>query len=157
MRLLADPARLDRGRQLAQRRFGRQVAEVVLRLARSAALAHQPSFPARQVAVFAPDGAVADADPDGGEAGGERKYYLSNLPAGTPLRALAAAIKARWVCEQAHQQLKQEPGPSIAPTSRGPRPSVARPWPNFQPYFPMGASASLVKVACRDIGSREAT
>jgi SRSO17 transposase len=41
---------------------------------------------------------------------GERKYYLSNLPPRTPLRALAAAIKARWVCEQAHQQLKQELG-----------------------------------------------
>ncbi|WP_120010087.1 IS701 family transposase [Teichococcus vastitatis] len=43
-------------------------------------------------------------------ASGERKYYLSNLPADTPLRLLAAAIKARWVCEQAHQQLKQELG-----------------------------------------------
>jgi SRSO17 transposase len=43
-------------------------------------------------------------------SGGERKYYLSNLPADMPLRALAAAIKARWVCEQAHQQLKQELG-----------------------------------------------
>lgn len=42
--------------------------------------------------------------------GGERKAYLSNLPAATPLRALVAAIKARWVCEQAHQQLKQELG-----------------------------------------------
>lgn len=41
---------------------------------------------------------------------GERKYYLSNLPLRTSLRALAAAIKARWVCEQAHQQLKQELG-----------------------------------------------
>jgi SRSO17 transposase len=41
---------------------------------------------------------------------GERKYYLSNLPPRTPLRELAAAIKARWVCEQAHQQLKQELG-----------------------------------------------
>jgi SRSO17 transposase len=40
----------------------------------------------------------------------ERKYYLSNLPSRTSLRALAAAIKARWVCEQAHQQLKQELG-----------------------------------------------
>jgi hypothetical protein len=28
-------------------------------------------------------------------SGGERKYYLSNLPADTPLRALAAAIKGR--------------------------------------------------------------
>ena len=35
---------------------------------------------------------------------GERKYYLSNLPRRTSVRALAAAIKARWVCEQAHQQ-----------------------------------------------------
>src|SRR5215210_1641168 len=41
---------------------------------------------------------------------GERKYYLSNLPPRTSLRALAAAIKARWVCEQAQQQLKQELG-----------------------------------------------
>jgi len=41
---------------------------------------------------------------------GERKYYLSNLPADTKLKVLAAAIKARWVCEQAHQQLKEELG-----------------------------------------------
>ncbi len=41
---------------------------------------------------------------------GERKYYLSNLPPGTSLRRLAVSIKARWVCEQAHQQLKQELG-----------------------------------------------
>ncbi|HET9537871.1 MAG TPA: IS701 family transposase [Mesorhizobium sp.] len=41
---------------------------------------------------------------------GEKKYYLANLPAGTDLRALAATIKARWVCEQAHQQLKEELG-----------------------------------------------
>jgi len=41
---------------------------------------------------------------------GERKYYLSNLPPRTSLRALVGAIKARWVCEQAHQQLKEELG-----------------------------------------------
>jgi len=41
---------------------------------------------------------------------GERKYYLSNLPPRTSVRALAGAIKARWVCEQAHQQLKGELG-----------------------------------------------
>ncbi|PWE57759.1 IS701 family transposase [Metarhizobium album] len=40
----------------------------------------------------------------------ERKYYLSNLPADATLKALAAAIKARWVCEQAHQQMKEELG-----------------------------------------------
>jgi SRSO17 transposase len=39
---------------------------------------------------------------------GEKKYYLANLPAATDLRTLAATIKARWVCEQAHQQLKEE-------------------------------------------------
>jgi SRSO17 transposase len=41
---------------------------------------------------------------------GEKKYYLANLPAETDLRTLAATIKARWVCEQAHQQLKEELG-----------------------------------------------
>lgn len=41
---------------------------------------------------------------------GERKYYLSNLPADTSLTRLAGAIKARWICEQAHQQLKEELG-----------------------------------------------
>ena len=41
---------------------------------------------------------------------GERKYYLSNLPPRTALRRLAATIKARWVCEQAQQLLKQELG-----------------------------------------------
>jgi SRSO17 transposase len=41
---------------------------------------------------------------------GERKYYLSNLPADIPLKQLAGAIKARWICEQAHQQLKEELG-----------------------------------------------
>jgi SRSO17 transposase len=43
-------------------------------------------------------------------ASGEKKYYLANLPAGMDLRSLAATIKARWVCEQAHQQLKEELG-----------------------------------------------
>src|ERR1700761_8252197 len=41
---------------------------------------------------------------------GERKYYLSNLPPRTSRRALVAAIKARWGCEQGHQPLKQELG-----------------------------------------------
>jgi SRSO17 transposase len=39
---------------------------------------------------------------------GEKKYYLANPPANTDLRTLAAAIKARWICEQAHQQMKEE-------------------------------------------------
>jgi SRSO17 transposase len=41
---------------------------------------------------------------------GERKYYLTNLPASASLRTLTAAIKARRVCEQAHQQMKEELG-----------------------------------------------
>jgi len=41
---------------------------------------------------------------------GERKYYLSNLTADADLATLAATIKARWVCEQAHQQMKEELG-----------------------------------------------
>ncbi len=40
----------------------------------------------------------------------ERKYYLSNYPARTSLRQLASLIKARWSCEQAHQQMKEELG-----------------------------------------------
>ncbi len=47
-----------------------------------------------------------------GERGatGEQKYYVSNLPKDTTLKALAAAVKARWICEQAHQQLEEELG-----------------------------------------------
>jgi SRSO17 transposase len=41
---------------------------------------------------------------------GERKYYLCNLPADASLKTIAALIKARWVCEQAHQQMKEELG-----------------------------------------------
>lgn len=41
---------------------------------------------------------------------GEKKYYVSNLPADTKLKTLASAIKARWSCEQAHQQMKEELG-----------------------------------------------
>jgi SRSO17 transposase len=41
---------------------------------------------------------------------GETKYYLANLPFETKLRSLAAIAKARWICEQAHQQVKEELG-----------------------------------------------
>src|ERR1700745_3285091 len=40
-------------------------------------------------------------------ASGEKKYYLAHLPAAKALRPLAATIKARWICDQAHQQLKE--------------------------------------------------
>lgn len=42
--------------------------------------------------------------------GGETKYHLSNLPPETPLERLAGLIKARWACEQAHQQMREELG-----------------------------------------------
>src|SRR5262249_23373259 len=41
---------------------------------------------------------------------GEKKYYLANLPAKTDLRTSATTIKARWVCEQAHKQMKEKLG-----------------------------------------------
>jgi SRSO17 transposase len=40
----------------------------------------------------------------------ERRYYLTNHPEDTPLPVLVADIKARWVCEQGHQQMKEELG-----------------------------------------------
>lgn len=43
-------------------------------------------------------------------ASGERKYHLSTLPGDTDLKTLAATVKARWSCEQAHQQMKEELG-----------------------------------------------
>jgi SRSO17 transposase len=43
-------------------------------------------------------------------SGGETKYYMTNHPKEATLETLAAAIKARWVCEQAHQQMKEELG-----------------------------------------------
>jgi SRSO17 transposase len=43
-------------------------------------------------------------------ASGERRYYLSNFAASTSRLRLASAIKARWSCEQAHQQMKNELG-----------------------------------------------
>lgn len=41
---------------------------------------------------------------------GEVKYYLTNHPPRTPLRQIAGTIKARWACEQAHPQMKEELG-----------------------------------------------
>jgi SRSO17 transposase len=41
---------------------------------------------------------------------GDIKYHLTNHSEHTPLRTIAATIKARWSCEQVHQQLKEELG-----------------------------------------------
>lgn len=43
-------------------------------------------------------------------ADGTERFYLTNLPATATLLELAQAIKARWSCEQVHQQLKEELG-----------------------------------------------
>jgi SRSO17 transposase len=43
-------------------------------------------------------------------ASGEVKHHLSNLPADASVERLVGLIKARWVCEQAHQQMKEELG-----------------------------------------------
>lgn len=43
-------------------------------------------------------------------ASGERKYHLATLPVDANLKTLAATVKARWSCEQAHQQMKEELG-----------------------------------------------
>src|SRR3546814_8942315 len=48
---------------------------------------------------------VADLSPRS-----SRYNSVSNLPADATLKMLAATIKARWNCEQAHQQLKEELG-----------------------------------------------
>jgi SRSO17 transposase len=41
---------------------------------------------------------------------GKKKYFLANLRGGMDLRRVAATVKARWICELAHQQLKEELG-----------------------------------------------
>lgn len=41
---------------------------------------------------------------------GDRKYYLANLPASASRKKVVATIKARWACEQGHQQMKEELG-----------------------------------------------
>jgi SRSO17 transposase len=41
---------------------------------------------------------------------GDRKYYLTSLPSSASRKRIVATIKARWACEQAHQQLKEELG-----------------------------------------------
>lgn len=40
----------------------------------------------------------------------ETRYHLTNHAASASLKTIANAIKARWSCEQAHQQLKEELG-----------------------------------------------
>lgn len=39
---------------------------------------------------------------------GDRKFYLANFPASASRKKIVGAIKARWSCEQMHQQAKEE-------------------------------------------------
>lgn len=43
-------------------------------------------------------------------SGGKRRYYLSNRSDETSRKDLVRSVKARWACEQPHQQMKQELG-----------------------------------------------
>jgi hypothetical protein len=67
----------------------------------SASAPWAPSTCRARVEGTAVDGLVGEH-----RASAERKYHLANLPSETSLRRLAAAIKAPWTCEQAHQQIK---------------------------------------------------
>lgn len=40
----------------------------------------------------------------------ETKFYFSSLPASASFKKVVSAIKARWSCEQMHQQMKEELG-----------------------------------------------
>jgi SRSO17 transposase len=80
-------------------------AAVRVRVGDGATVANNRHLPGEGWAAKRTDGLVGEW-----RTSGERKYYLSNLPLRTSRRALVAAIKARWVCEQGHQQLKQELG-----------------------------------------------
>lgn len=73
-----------------------RIADGALQRIRSAGAQHMPTDEAWLMGEY--------------RSNGERKYYLSNLPGDTPIKVLTGAIKARWVCEHANQQLKEELG-----------------------------------------------
>ncbi len=102
-----DPGRHDRpGGDLAARHQG-SAAGPLLRVARRMA-----DGPTQRIGTkgnqHLPEGEVWLVREERGS--GERKYDLTNLPADATLKQLAATIKARWICEQAHQQMKEELG-----------------------------------------------
>jgi SRSO17 transposase len=41
---------------------------------------------------------------------GDRKFYLVDLDARASAKRIVSAVKARWSCEQMHQQMKEELG-----------------------------------------------
>jgi SRSO17 transposase len=88
----------------------------------------------------------------GGErrASGEQKCYLANLPTEADLKTLAATIEARWVREQAHQQLREElcPDHFEGRSWRGHRPAlmamIAYP---FLQHFRLAAASGEKRVS----------
>jgi hypothetical protein len=98
---------------------------------------------------------------------GEKRYYLANLPAKTDLRTLAATIKARWICEQAHQQMKEELGLDLfegrwAPTVMAFASSTPSSIPRIVTCGEIGmvakiaaANSRLTKPSCLDYAKRE--
>jgi hypothetical protein len=81
--LLADPAGLDRRRQLVERGVGRRVGEVVLLLARAAPFAHQPDLVPGQVPAVAELCTLRRAHPHGAEL--RRELSLGPLPPADPV------------------------------------------------------------------------
>src|SRR3954447_6342903 len=79
--------------------LGARFAALRVRVADGPRTAHSPRLPGEEVWLT---GEWRDS--------GERQYSLSNPPRRTSLRRLATTVEARWSCEQAHQQLKQELG-----------------------------------------------
>src|SRR4051812_16914604 len=68
------------------------------------------AYPRRRTLTPAPPRARGGLARRRASEDGRAEVLPSNLPATTTLKTLAAAIKARWLCEQAHQQLKEELG-----------------------------------------------
>jgi SRSO17 transposase len=80
-------------------RLSAHFAAVQVRIADGELVSHGQHLPGQAAWL------VCEARPSG-----ERKYHFTNYPTETPRRTLVRAIKARWACEQAHQQLKDELG-----------------------------------------------
>ena len=86
--LLANPSRLDGGRQGAQVRLRWQVGEIVFLLSRHPVFADEPSLIARKMLVaFVPDPlwwSVGDPDPDSGETSLELSFRTGAPADGAP-------------------------------------------------------------------------
>ena len=80
---------------------------VALRVHRATGGAHLPLTDAR--VTTRPEGWLLGERPLPGTTG-ERKWYVSNLPADTPLQRLVELAHARWAVEQFYEDAKGECG-----------------------------------------------